>query len=233
MELAFSFELGPGRPLYLTTKVSSMIQIYQLPLGPLQTNCYVLACDETMQAAVIDPSWNGRAIAEFAAEHGYTISHILLTHSHFDHVGGLSELKEAVDVPIYIHPEAVPMLGQANVSARFFQLEIPTPPPADEMLAADQELAIGNLTVQVLFTPGHAPGHVSFYVPAHNVIFDGDVLFQGSIGRTDLPGGDYPLLMQTIGDKLMVLPDETHVLSGHGPATTIGAERRSNPFLNQ
>jgi glyoxylase-like metal-dependent hydrolase (beta-lactamase superfamily II) len=210
-----------------------MIQIYQLPLGPLQTNCYLLACDETMQAAVIDPSWNGRAIAQFASEHGYTISHILLTHSHFDHVGGLAELKAEVDVPIYIHPEAVPMLEQANTSARFFQLEIPKPPPADQMLAIDQKLAIGNLSAQVLFTPGHAPGHVSFHLPEHNVIFDGDVLFQGSIGRTDLPGGDYTLLMQTIWDKLMVLPDETHVLSGHGPATTIGAERRSNPFLNQ
>jgi glyoxylase-like metal-dependent hydrolase (beta-lactamase superfamily II) len=211
----------------------NMIQNFQLPLGPLQTNCYLLACDETKQAAVIDPSWDGRTIAQFASEHGYTISHILLTHSHFDHVGGLAELKAEVDVPIYIHPEAVSMLEQANLSARFFQLEIPTPPPADEMLAADQQLIIGNLTAQVLFTPGHAPGHVSFHLPEHKVIFDGDVLFQGSIGRTDLPGGDYKLLMQTIVDKLMVLPDETQVLSGHGPATTVGNERRSNPFLNQ
>ncbi len=208
-----------------------MIQIFQLPLGPLQTNCYLLACDETMQAAVIDPSWNGRAIAQTAADQGYTISHILLTHSHFDHVGGLAELKAEVDAPIYIHPEAVPMLEQANLSARFFQLEIPTPPPADEMLAEGQLLQIGNLNVHVLFTPGHAPGHVSFHLPEHKVIFDGDVLFQGSIGRTDLPGGDYDLLMRTIWDKLMVLPDETQVLSGHGPTTTIGMERRHNPFL--
>ncbi len=208
-----------------------MIQIFQLPLGPLQTNCYILACDETMQAAVIDPSWNGRAIAQTAAAQGYTISHILLTHSHFDHVGGLAELKDVVDAPIYIHPEAVPMLEQANLSARFFQLEIPTPPPADEMLAEGQLLQIGNLTAHVLFTPGHAPGHVSFHLPEHQVIFAGDVLFQGSIGRTDLPGGDYDLLIRIIREKLMVLPDATQVLSGHGPATIIGTERQHNPFL--
>ena len=208
-----------------------MIQIFQLPLGPLQTNCYLLGCDETMQAAVIDPSWNGRAIAQTAADKGYTISHILLPHSHFDHVGGLAELKDAVDAPIYIHSEAVPMLEQATLSARFFQLEIPTPPLADEMLAEGQHLQIGNLAAHVLFTPGHAPGHISFHLPDHQVIFDGDVLFQGSIGRTDLPGGDFDLLMRTIWDKLMVLPDETQVLSGHGPTTTIGMERQHNPFL--
>ena len=208
-----------------------MIQILQLPLGPLQTNCYILACEETMQAAVIDPAWNGRAIAAAADEKGYTISHILLTHSHFDHVGGLAELKQETGAPIYIHPDAVTMLSQADMSARFFGLTVPDPPPADEMLSDGQALAVGNIVVNVLYTPGHAPGHVSFHVPAYHVVFDGDVLFQSSIGRTDLPGGDYNLLIQSITDKLMALPDETQVLSGHGPATTIGAERRHNPFL--
>jgi len=208
-----------------------MIQILQLPLGPLQTNCYILACEETLQAAVIDPSWDGRSIAAKAVEKGWQITHILLTHAHFDHVGGLSELKDAVNAPIYIHPEAVAMLQQANLSAAMFRLTIPQPPPPDKMLAAGAMLRVGKLKVNVLFTPGHAPGHVSFYLPDHRVVFDGDVLFQQSIGRTDLPGGDYQLLMTTIRKKLMVLPDETHVLSGHGPATTIGSERRYNPFL--
>ncbi len=208
-----------------------MIQILHLPLGPLQTNCYILACEETMQAAVIDPAWNGRSIAATADEKGYAITHILLTHSHFDHVGGLAELKQETNAPIYIHPDAVTMLSQADMSARFFGLTVPDPPPADEMLSDGQTLNIGNITVDVLYTPGHAPGHVSFHAPAYHVVFDGDVLFQGSIGRTDLPGGDYNLLIQSITDKLMVMPDETQVLSGHGPATTIGAERRRNPFL--
>ena len=155
----------------------------------------------------------------------------MLTHSHFDHVGGLAELKAAVNAPIYIHPEAVPMMEEANSAASFFQLVIQAPPPADIMLAEGDKLNVGNLTIDVLFTPGHAPGHVCFYLPDHRVIFDGDVLFQHSIGRTDLPGGDMPLLMKSIREKLMVLPDDTHVLSGHGPATTIGHERKHNPFL--
>ncbi len=207
------------------------IKILQLPLGPLQTNCYLLGCEATMHAAIIDPGWNGRSIAATAEEQGWQITHILLTHSHFDHVGGLAELKEEVDAPIYIHAEAVKMLGSAPRSAALFQLQIPAPPPADEMLTPGQILKIGEIEVEVLFTPGHAPGHVSFYLPQHGVIFDGDVLFQYGIGRTDLPGGDFELLMQTIQEQLLTLPDETHVLSGHGPATTIGHERNGNPFL--
>jgi hydroxyacylglutathione hydrolase len=208
-----------------------MIQIVQLPLGPLETNCYILACEDSLKAAVIDPSWNGKSIAETAAKKGWKITHILLTHSHFDHVGGLAELKAEVNAPIYIHPEAVPMLKQATSSASFFQLTIPTPPPADIMLAEGDKIKVGNQTLHVLFTPGHAPGHVCFYLPDHRVIFDGDVLFQHSIGRTDLPGGDMQLLMKSIREKLMVLPNDTHVLSGHGPATTIGVERKYNPYL--
>ena len=146
-------------------------------------------------------------------------------------MGGLADLKEISGAPIYIHPEAIPMLALAAQSATRFQLSIPQPPPADEMLAAGDVIQVGNLKLDVLFTPGHAPGHVSFYLAEDNVIFDGDVLFQQSIGRTDLPGGDHALLMQVIREKLMVLPDETAVLSGHGPATTIGQEKIWNPFL--
>jgi hydroxyacylglutathione hydrolase len=207
------------------------IKILHLPLGPLETNCYILACTQTNQAAVIDPSWNGRFIADKAAEQGWTISHILLTHSHFDHVGGLAELKDAAGAPIYLHPEAAPMLQGAALAARLWQIAIPDPPPPDEALAEGQIITVGALALEVLFTPGHAPGHVSFYLRAHHVLFDGDVLFQQSIGRTDLPGGDYDLLMRTIREKLLVLPDETAVLCGHGPATTIGQEKQWNPFL--
>jgi len=208
-----------------------MPEIMQLPLGPLQTNCYLLGCEETMEAAVIDPAWDGRHIAETAVEKGYIITHILLTHAHFDHVGGLAELKEETNAPIYIHPDAVSMLQQAGTSAAYFGIALPPPPNADIMLAENDVIKVGNLELNVLFTPGHAPGHVCFYLQAHDVLFDGDVLFQQSIGRTDLPGGDMQTLMDSIRTKLLPLPDQTHVLNGHGPATTIGQEKAMNPFL--
>ena len=208
-----------------------MIEILQLPLGPLQTNCYLATCTETLETAVIDPSWDGRRIAAIASERGYPITHILLTHSHFDHVGGLAELKQETNAPIYIHPEAIAMLAHAPEAAARFNLTLPAPPQADQMLAEGDVIEVGQLKFEVLFTPGHAPGHVSFYLPQHNVIFDGDVLFQRSIGRTDFPGCDHATLMHSIREKLLVLPDETAVLSGHGPTTTIGQEKEWNPFL--
>lgn len=203
-----------------------------LPLGPMQTNCYVVSCSETLHAAVIDPSADGRNLAAMLSDEGLELTHILLTHSHFDHVGGLGQLKEEYpQVPVYCHPDAFPMLAQAPMQAAFFGLKIPDVPQPDKMLHEGDTIHIGNVILDVFDTPGHAPGHVSFYHEQQNVIFSGDVLFQGSIGRTDLPGGNYELLIKTIREKLLTLPDETHVLSGHGAVTTIGAERLNNPFL--
>lgn len=208
-----------------------MPHIQQLPLGPIETNCYLVACDKTQQAVVIDPAWDGRAIAHQAARQGWTITHILLTHTHFDHVAGLAELKEATQAPIYVHPEAVPMLGWAVTSAQLWGITFPTPPGPDHLLAAGDIIQVGELALETLYTPGHAPGHVSFYLREAGVLFCGDVLFRLSIGRTDLPGGDFKQLLQTIQTQLLPLPDETVALSGHGPQTTIGFEREHNPFL--
>lgn len=205
--------------------------IKQLPLGPLQTNCYFLGCQETKQAAIIDPSDNGKQLADYVANKGYTLTHILLTHSHFDHVGGLADLKDVTGAPIYAHEDAIPFLQNAARSAARFGLSMQDQPNPDHFLVEDNHIKVGNLTLEVFYTPGHAPGHICFYLRDHAVIFDGDVLFQGSIGRTDLPGGDFSTLMNSIEQKLLPLPDETHVLSGHGNPTTIGRERVTNPFL--
>lgn len=210
-----------------------MIEIRMLTLGPVETNCYIVSCDETGHTAVVDPAHQGRGLAATIRDEGLELTHILLTHAHFDHVGGLAQLKEEYTaVPIYIHPEAVQMLSMAPMQAAMFGLNLPNDvPQPKKMLAEGDVITVGNLRLEVLFTPGHAPGHVSFYEPHYKVLFSGDALFQGSIGRTDLPGGDMALLLKMIREKLLVLPDETQVLSGHGPVTTIGQERVSNPFL--
>jgi hydroxyacylglutathione hydrolase len=208
-----------------------MLKLHLMTLGPLQTNCYLAGCDETMDAAVIDPAWDGRGIAAAAAEQGWNITHILLTHAHFDHVGGLGQLKEETGAPVYVHEDAVESLRTAGMAAALWGIQMAATPPPDRMLEEGEVLAVGELRLEVLYTPGHAPGHVSFYLPAHAALIDGDVLFQQGIGRTDLPGGDYELLMRTIREKILTLPDETGVFPGHGAPTTIGDERELNPFL--
>ncbi len=210
-----------------------MIEIRMLTLGAVQTNCYIVTCQQTMHTAVIDPADHGRRLAATIRDEGLELTHILLTHAHFDHVGGLAHLKEEYPaVDIYIHPEAVQMLSMAPMQAAMFGVSLPNNiPQPEQMLAEGDVIQVGNLRLGVLFTPGHAPGHVSFYEATHQVLFSGDALFQGSIGRTDLPGGDMALLLRMIREKLLVLPEEVQVLSGHGAATTIGQEKGSNPFL--
>jgi hydroxyacylglutathione hydrolase len=181
---------------------------------------------------LIDPAWDGRGIAAVAAEQGWTITHILLTHAHFDHVGGLAQLKEETGAPVYIHTDAVEPLRQAGMAAALWGIQMPATPPPDVMIAEGDIITVGRLNFHVLFTPGHAPGHVSFYLPDYGALFDGDVLFEQGIGRTDLPGGDYAVLMQSIREKILTLPDETDVFPGHGAPTIVGEEREWNPFLD-
>jgi hydroxyacylglutathione hydrolase len=202
----------------------------QLPVGMIQTNCYLAGCEETDQGVVIDPGDEaGRILTEIKAA-GLTIKYILNTHAHFDHIMANGPLVKVTGAPLALHPLDLPLLRQ-NGGAALFGLQAPPSPEPDLELAEGDTITFGHYTLRVLFTPGHTPGHVSFYEADAGVIFDGDVLFAGGIGRTDLPGGDYETLLASINDKLMVLPDETLVYSGHGPVTTIGRERAGNPWL--
>lgn len=202
----------------------------QLPVGMVQANCYLVGCEETKEGVVIDPGDEAeRILAEIEAE-GLKVKYILNTHAHFDHIMANGPLVRATGAPLALHPLDLPLL-RLNGGAEFFGLEAPPSPEPDLALAEGDLITFGRHTLRVLFTPGHTPGHVSFYEAEAGVIFDGDVLFAGGIGRTDLPGGDYETLLNSINEKLMVLPDETVVCSGHGSLTTIGQERASNPWL--
>lgn len=204
--------------------------VKQLPVGMTQTNCYIAGCEETQEGVVIDPGDEPERILAEVEKLKLTIKYVLNTHAHFDHIMANKAVVEATGVPLALHPLDLPLLRQKG-GAMFFGLEAPQSPDPTMELAEGQTISFGTHTFQVLFTPGHTPGHVSFYEAEAGVIFDGDVLFASGIGRTDLPGGDYKTLMNSIAEKLMPLPDETTVCSGHGPVTTIGRERASNPWL--
>ena len=201
-----------------------------LPVGLIQTNCYVVGCEKTKKGAIIDPGDEEERILEAIQDSGLTVTHVLLTHAHFDHIAAANEVVKATGAPLALHPDDLPLLNAGGGSI-FFGVRPPPIPDPTIRLAAGQEIAVGELTLRVLHTPGHTPGHVTFHEPNERVVFDGDVLFAQGIGRTDLPGGSYEALMRSINEGLMTLPDDTVVYSGHGPATTIGRERASNPWL--
>ena len=204
--------------------------IVALPVGMIQTNCYIAGCEETKEGVVIDPGGHPDRILAEIERQGLAIKYVLNTHAHFDHTDANGAIVEATGAPLAIHPKERPLL-QASGGAALFGLHADPSPPPDLELEDGDELEVGRLRFQVLHTPGHTPGHVCFYVPAEAVLFDGDVLFHQGIGRTDLPGGSWPQLMDSIQRVLFALPDETVVYSGHGPATTLGREKQTNPWL--
>jgi hydroxyacylglutathione hydrolase len=206
------------------------MDLLQLPLGPLQTNCYLFADPASGDAVVVDPGWDAPMILAALTGHHWRARAVLLTHAHFDHLGAVAPVVSATGAPLAIHPLELPLMRQGGGGASF-GFDAPPCPEPDILLEPGLPLQAGSLRFDVLFVPGHTLGHVAFYHSAARLVFSGDVLFQQGIGRTDLPGGNYAVLMRSIRDVLLALPDATTVCPGHGELTTIGDERRDNPFL--
>ena len=198
-------------------------------VGPIQVNCYIVACEDTREAVVIDPGDDASRILQRLTSQKLTLGHILLTHGHFDHFGAAADLKAATGATLYAHRADLDLIEDAPAHAALFGLPAPKPFTIDRFAAEGDEIVWGRLRAMVLETPGHSRGSVSFLVDKD--VFVGDVLFSRSIGRTDLFGGSYEQLLQSIRDKLLVLEDDVRVHSGHGPPTTIGRERKFNPFV--
>ncbi|SDY54892.1 Glyoxylase, beta-lactamase superfamily II [Evansella caseinilytica] len=205
----------------------------QMPLGPLQTNCYIVY-KENGAGVVIDPGGDAVKLKQWLKEKEITVQAILLTHAHFDHIGAVEAVRTAFHAPVYVHTNEAAWLSdpQLNGSGLFSGIEQISAGKADNYLFGEGPVEIGDFECQVYETPGHSPGSVSFYFPKDGVVFSGDVLFSGGVGRTDLPGGEHGTLMKSIHDKLLSLPDETIVANGHGSVTTIGQEKEDNPFIN-
>lgn len=207
----------------------SDLEVVALPNGQFAENCYLVADRRTGEAVIIDP---GEEPAMFLAEldtRAWSLKAIWLTHAHIDHILGVGPVHAATGAPIYLHPLDRPIYDALPQYGGWVGMQLEKPPAPDRELVAGQVLKVGGFEFTVRFTPGHSPGSVSFV--GDGIVFGGDVLFNGSVGRTDLPGGDAATLMASIQAELLSLPDSTVVHSGHGPDTTIGVERLTNPFL--
>lgn len=207
----------------------SELEVVSLPNGQFAENCYLVADRRTREAVIIDP---GEEPAMFLAQldaRAWTLRGIWLTHAHIDHILGVGVVHARTGAPIFLHPLDRPLYDALPQYGGWIGMKLASPPPPQHDLRPDQVLRVGHFEFGVRFTPGHSPGSVSFL--GEGMIFAGDVLFNGSVGRTDLPGGDATMLMATIQSQFLSLPDSTVVHSGHGPDTTIGVERLTNPFL--
>ncbi len=200
-----------------------------LEVGPIMANCYIVGCEDTKEAAIIDPGGDADMILARVKKLGLTVKYLVNTHGHFDHVGDNKAMKAATGAPILIHAEDAPMLSRLTKDAIMFGLSAENSPKPDRTIAEGDTIPVGNITLKVFHTPGHSPGGIALYTDGY--VFVGDTLFSGSIGRTDLPGGDFDTLISSVRIKLFTLRDDTRVMCGHGPMTTIGREKQFNPFF--
>lgn len=209
-----------------------MLEVISFTLGPVSTNAYLIADPETKEAAVIDPAWDGHIILKSAQERDWRIGHLWYTHAHFDHIGGAAAIADALNpLPhVALHPDDH-VLWRAGGGGAAFGLKIDPGPEPTVDLTHGLLLKLGSNQFEIRFTPGHTKGHCVLYLPASKICFCGDVIFNGSVGRTDLPGGDWATLEKSIREQIFTLPDETRLLSGHGPETTVGNEKQFNPFV--
>jgi len=205
--------------------------LIRLVVGPLQVNCFILADEKTKEAVVIDPGDDAQDILKIIRDKGFNVKYIVITHGHFDHVGANKALKDATGAELLIHEGDAPVMASASQHSQAFGMNTQSSPRADRYVKHGDIITAGEVSLKVLHTPGHSPGGISLL--DQGMVFTGDSLFAGSIGRTDLPGGDLMTLIRSIKTNLMTLPDDTKVFCGHGPATTIGDERKENPFLNK
>ena len=224
-----------------------------LPVGALQCNCSILGDEASGEAIVVDPGDNIPRIVAILERHHLTVKQILITHAHIDHIAGAARLKQLTGAPILYNPRDLPLVKMMDMQAGWLGIATPEVLPPDDTLEDGRIITLGvaagfsprnqpppkegalapegPIIGNILFTPGHTQGSVCLHLPAQNLLLAGDTLFAGSVGRTDLPGGDGPMLIRSIHEKLLPLPDETVVIPGHGPKTTIGEERETNPFL--
>lgn len=205
------------------------MNIETLIVGPIEVNCYCVSCEKTGQTVIIDPGGNAEDILHHIQNYSVSVNTILLTHGHFDHIGAVEQIKRETGARVMLHKDDKILIDMAERQAEFLGLPAPEPFSIDHYINDGDVISVGQLEAHVIATPGHSAGSVCYQF--NHILFAGDTLFRGGIGRTDFPGGDYNQILHSIKNKLFVLDEETKVYPGHGPTTTIGWEKKHNPFL--
>lgn len=215
-----------------TLSIQSSCMIHEiLPVGMLQCNCSIFGDEQSGEAMVIDPGDNIGDIVAVLARHSLTVKSIVITHAHIDHIGGAAKLKAITGAPVYMNEKDQTLYDGLDIQASWLGVATPDRTSVDANAREGDSLTLGGTGFHILETPGHTQGSISLWIPAENKLIAGDTLFRDSIGRTDLPGGDGRQILRSIHDKLLALPEDAAVIPGHGPNTTIGREKRCNPFL--